>query len=158
MNRRLFHRWMTHWALAATLALTLVPSVGRLAGQSAMPMHVMPAGASTGGDSANSGHISHGAHTDRTGAEASAIASAHQHAHTTRDTDDGPPTAGNGHHGSDDDCAYCPLLSGTTALPVPGLPAALPVQGTAVRVPATRTPALDRHPTGLGSRGPPITA
>ena len=150
MNRRLLHRWMSHLALAAIVALTLVPSVGRLAGQPAMPMHVMPAGASTGGD------ISHGAHTDRAGAEASAIARSHEHEHAH--TDEGPPAAGNGHHGSDDDCAYCPLLSGTTALPVPGLPAALPVHRTAVRVPATRTPALDRHPTGLGSRGPPITA
>lgn len=157
MNRRLFHRWMSHLALAAIVALGLVPSVGRLAGQPAMSMHAMPAEATMRGHSAEAGHNANPAHSGKAAAATSAIAIAHGPASTV-DTADGQPAAGNGHHGSDDDCAYCPLLAGTTALPVPGLPAALPVQGTAVRVPATRTPALDRHPTGLGSRGPPITA
>lgn len=154
MNSRPLHRWTHHLALAATLALALVPSLGRLAGQPAMPMH---ADAAAPTNSGVMGDAAHASHSGKTGGAENPLATVRGH-DSTLDAGDRQPAAGNGHHGSDDDCAYCPLLAGTTALPVPGLPAALPVQGTAVRVPATRTPALDRHPTGLGSRGPPITA
>lgn len=158
MNRRLFHRWTSHLALAAALALTLVPSVGRLAGQSAMPLHTVPSDTAAHAHSPGNGHTAHAAHAVHTGSTAGATATiARAHA-STLDSGDAQPAAGNAHHGSEDDCAYCPLLAGTTALPVPGLPAALPMQRIAVRMPAIRTPALDRHPTGLGSRGPPTTA
>ncbi|QOW18920.1 DUF2946 family protein [Lysobacter ciconiae] len=157
MNSRPLHRWMRHLALAATLALALVPSLGRLAGQPAMPMHTMPAAAAARASSGVMGDAAHASHSGETRGPENPLVTAHGHA-STLDAGDRQPPAGNGHHGSDDDCAYCPLLAGTTALPAPGLPAALPMQRDAVRVPAIRTPTLDRHPTGLGSRGPPITA
>lgn len=143
MNACLFQRWMTGCAFAATLALVLVPTIGRLAGQASMPMH-----------HAETSHASAGDHSDHgmpaADGHAMAVAGAHDSEATVRQA----PAAAT-HHGDDEDCDYCALLLGTTALPVPRLQAAPPLRSAAVPVPEMRTFARDRHPTGLGSRGPP---
>ena len=152
MKHRLFHRWMTCWAYAATLALVLVPTIGRLAGQASMPMdHGATAGALA--------HLA-AAHAQPYGTDPGMVetrvhAMAHASAHTG-DATDSPTTSESSHHDLDEDCAYCPLLLGTIALPVPVLLAALPLRSPLMPIPAIRSAVLERHPTGLGSRGPPL--
>lgn len=123
MNRRL-HLWITRSALAATLALVLVPTLGRLIGLPAAPVHHAALQATTPG----TGEGSHAADPGSTI----------------------PPRL-------DMDCSYCALLLGAASLPVPRLASGAPPRGIATAVPQTGTPRLDRHPTGLGSRGPPLT-
>ena len=156
MKYRSFHRWMTRWAFAATLALVLVPTIGRLAGQAAMPMHHPTAAGSmvhVTPAQAPAGATDHGmieAHGN-----ALADTSSHSGLHASAAVDAQVPS-GNGHHDPDEDCAYCPLLLGTIALPVPMLLAGLPLRSPAMSMPVIRSAVLERHPTGLGSRGPPL--
>ena len=125
MNRRRFHHWMTRSALAATLALVLVPTLGRLVGLPAMPvLHVAMQSATPDAGHGNGHHVTE--------------------------------PASNAHPGMGEDCDYCALLMGTASLPVPTLHTSLPRLSIAVAVPQTGAPRLDRHPTGLGSRGPPL--
>ncbi len=148
MKHSLFHRWMIRAALAATLALVLVPTVGRLIGQGPVPgdhAALSSAGPGTVDEvmSATMGRtVTHaGSHSSESHADETHHAAA---------------ASGGGHHGSDEDCAYCPLLLGTTSLPVPRLQIPLPLRSVAVEIPEIRAALLDRHPTGLGSRGPPL--
>ena len=122
MNSR-FHHWMTRSALAATLALVLVPTLGRLIGPSPAPVH----------------HA----------ALQSAAPEAGPGNHLT-------DPVGNKHPGMGEACDYCALLLGAASLPVPALQTETSPRSIAIAVPQTGATRLDRHPTGLGSRGPPL--
>lgn len=147
MNRRL-HHWMTRSALAATLALVLVPTLGRLVGLPPMPVHhvAMHSAAPDTGDEDGATPASHGHALTHVGA---------QHA-GANDAGYTPDPTGNGHPGLGEDCGYCALLLGTASLPIPKLHTRLPRRSIAVAALQTRTATPDRHPTGLGSRGPPL--
>ena len=138
MRMSTFHSLMHRLALAATLALALVPTVGRVA--------------KAGAD------VDHGGMHHATAAAPVADPHAAHHAHHAMA--DAPPVAPAPtpapmpHHG-DGDCEYCPLLQGLVT-PAPVAVAALDAAPPA-HVVQRNTPAriVFRHPNGLGSRGPP---
>lgn len=111
MRNRILHRWMNRLALAATLALLLVPTTGRMAGMTPAPSVAMH---------------SHPAVPDP--------------------------------HGDMQDCAYCTLLHSMIVLPSWVALALLPAPTVADVTFAAQTRRTQRHPTGLGSRGPPRAA
>lgn len=113
--------------LAAALLLLAVPTVGRF-------VHASPAAGQVHGQ-AGHGHGHHAHHGDAAG-------------HGKRQPSRPAP--------GDSDCDYCPLLAAMAASPevlflAAVLPPAAPSRPT---VEAPRLPWL--HPTGLGSRGPPL--
>jgi len=120
-------------ALVATLLLALVPTLGRVAGDGVPTRIAFSASASAEPASAGPGH---------------AIAPGGAHG-----TD--PSPAPHRDHGGD--CAYCPLLGSLLAPALATVPAPLPHGEHAC--PTGEAPAArDRHPCGLGSRGPPALA
>ena len=129
---------MHRLALVATLALALVPTIGRVAKAGAEAGHgaMHHAMAST---QAVDPHAAHHAHHAM--AEAPAAAPV-------------PTPAPMPHHG-DGDCEYCPLLQGLVA-PAPVAvvaPDGVPPAHVLQRITPARI--AFRHPNGLGSRGPP---
>ena len=123
------HRWLLRLALAATMLMVVLPSMGRLAGNgpathAAHAMHAAAQGA----------HVAHakGPH----GAPAAPVA---------------PQPAGSTQY----DCGYCPLLASLvpSAAVAPSFGTLLHDALAARAVDAPRM--AWRHPWGLGSRGPP---
>ena len=130
MNARAFQQWMGRIGLAAALLLLAVPTTGRFV------------------------------HAGMAGAQASVMAKgAGHHAHHASDAHEGARSGGRQAPRpapGDSDCDYCPLLASLigpyaalhVAADPPPVPAAL-VAGDAPRL-------AWLHPTGLGSRGPPL--
>ena len=132
-----FQRLMHRLALAATFALLLVPSIGRLAqaGQGEVLRDAWGAMCTAAGLSYE-------------GTTAATQGHAH-HAMPAMPSSPAMPHHGNG------DCDYCPLLQAMVASKAP---AVLPVAALAPVAPQTidaAAPPRFRHPNGLGSRGPP---
>ena len=128
-------------ALAATFALALVPTVGRVAqacqaSEDAWGAMCTVAGLQQVAVDPPSGHTGHDGH------------------HDAREPSLLPPMP-MPHHGDGVDCPYCPLLQAFLAPSVPTLlaPPALHADAIARRLPVD--PTRFRHPNGLGSRGPP---
>lgn len=129
-------------ALAATFALALVPTVGRVAqacqaSEDAWGAMCTVAGLQQVAVDPPSGHAGHHGHHDAAPAPSLPL-----------------PTP-KPHHGDGADCPYCPLLQALVAPSVPTLlaPPALQADAIARRLPVD--PTRFRHPNGLGSRGPP---
>jgi hypothetical protein len=127
-----FQRWFLRLSLAATLALALVPTLGRIAQAS----EASPAQAWT-------------AMCTVAGLVQVAVDPALDVEHARHP---GAPAD----HAGQGDCAYCPLLQ---ALQVPQaalavVPPALRPQGPQIASRSVDIPF--RHPVGLGSRGPPV--
>lgn len=138
-----FHSLMHRLALVATLALALVPTIGRVARAGAEVDHGAMHHAAAVAQVVVDPHAAHRGHHD-----------AH---HAMAEAPPAPPVpapAPTPHHG-DGDCEYCPLLQGlVTPAPVAvvALDAAPPADVARRALPAR----IDfRHPSGLGSRGPP---
>lgn len=141
-----FARTMAALALFAILALVLLPTSGRLAGQDR--------GGPASSEFPAAGIAGH-AHDPGPGHEA-------VHGHAA-----GPPDAGGPGEAPDSprpapheghaDCAYCPLLASVLLVAVPRLPQATGRQHDSWH-PPLRTARLGYlHPCGLGSRGPPVS-
>jgi hypothetical protein len=135
MRATAFQRWLHRLALAATFALVLVPTFGRLAqaGQGdalrdAWGAMCTVAGLTLDGDDA------HGR------------------------THDPAPRVPHAPHQGNGDCDYCPLLQALVAPKPPVLQAIAVVPAPAPAFAADLATPCFRHPTGLGSRGPPIAA
>ena len=151
MRKRHFQQLMHRVALVAAFALVLVPTLGRLAqgragGHAETPaiaMQAMPAHAM-----AHMGHAMAHASMDPGLSHA-------QMGHSQPDTPPSPqPSKHQGHAG---DCDYCPLLQMLVA------PAAA-MATVAIALPPVSVPNAPAdarfdtpHPTGLGSRGPPLS-
>ena len=141
MRMSTFHSLMHRLALVATLALALVPTIGRVAKAGVEVDHgaMHPAVAAAPVVAPHAAHREHHAHHAM--ADAPPVAPA-------------PTPAPMPHHG-DGDCEYCPLLQGL----VTPAPVAVVARDAAPPADVARraTPArIDfRHPNGLGSRGPP---
>ncbi len=134
MHARGFHRCWLGLALMAMMLLSLLPTIGRLA-QSQAPVHAAHAG------------IAEVALCTVQGLKQVALSLASA---TSLSQPDAPPPR------PAHDCDYCPLLAGLVALAVVALlfwPQALPAPATHFRD-ARRI--ATRHPSGLGSRGPPL--
>lgn len=135
MNPRAFQNWIGRLALVALLLLVAVPTAGRL-------VHAA-AGGHASHAAHHAGHAEHAAHADH--ANHRAVPPADGRA-------PGTPRPAPG----DADCDYCPLLASLlAAVQVAFVPAGAP------RTSATRTPPAPPrlpwlHPSGLGSRGPPL--
>ena len=151
MRKRHFQQLMHRVALVAAFALVLVPTLGRLAqggagghaetpaiATQAMPAHAM----------AHMGHaMAHGP-----------MDPGLSHAQMGHARPDAPPSPQpSKHQGHAGDCDYCPLLQMLVApaAAVATVAIALPP----VSVPSARADARfdTPHPTGLGSRGPPLS-
>lgn len=128
MNARAFQVWTSRLALLALLLLVSVPTASRLEHTAGHGHAAVSA----------PGHGHHGHHG--------------QHAATPRADGRAPPRPAPG----DADCDYCPLLSSLLAsVALPFSPHIAPRLAAALPWPASpRLPWL--HPSGLGSRGPPL--
>ncbi|HKN77711.1 MAG TPA: DUF2946 family protein [Lysobacter sp.] len=133
MHKRRLHALMQRLALAATLALLLVPTLGRLA----------QAGEGT------AAHDAWGAMCTAAGLQLA------DHAHDTPHEPTAPRPAVP-HHA--DDCAYCPLAQALVAPSTAVYAGAAPLPDVAPAPTPTARPASFRHPNGLGSRGPPLVS
>lgn len=160
MRHRTFHLWMNRLALAAVLALLLVPTTGRMAGMAPMqPEAIASAAATLAGRTASAAHAMAGPVPASAAAPIAAtdsLATAHPASpHSPRP---GPNPNPGPHDGMPADCAYCPLLQTMAALPS-WIALAAPAIGQEARIaPALPPRRGQRHPTGLGSRGPPRAA
>jgi len=141
MARPRVQRPFAHLALLAMLALSLLPSAGRIAG------------ALRGGPATDPLDLAALCSPSGLGADSPAAKRLAQ-LRATLPPDRPAPPAPSPH---DDDCAYCPLLGGL-APAVPALAAATPI------LPAIAPPALplaaasfrERPPGAPGARGPPL--
>jgi len=120
------------------LLLSILPTLGRLAGEGAWPAThggAVPAGAHrTGAD--HMAHMAHAAHAGHARPSTPAVPAPHD---------------GHGAH----DCAYCPLLAGLASLPVPpGIRASIRAADTVPWIRVANVPVALRT-SSLGSRGPP---
>jgi hypothetical protein len=139
MRRPTFHRLFASLGLTAMLLLSVLPTLGRLAGaqavHGAMPathdaMHSLSPGMS---------HAQHMAHMSP------APPAGHAPDH------DAPASGEHAGH----DCSYCALLAGLASVPgLSGLPAALHASRSSVPLPASTRP-VELRTSCLGSRGPP---
>ena len=151
MRKRHFQQLMHGVALVAAFALVLVPTLGRLA-QGGAGGHAealtTAAQAMAAHDMAHMGHaMAHGS-----------MDAGMSHARMGHAQPDAPPTPQpSKHQGHAGDCDYCPLLQMlvTPAAAMATVALALPP----VSAPSTHADARfdTPHPTGLGSRGPPIS-
>ena len=133
MHKRPLHALMQRLALAATFALLLVPTLGRLA----------QAGEGT------AAHDAWGAMCTAAGLQLA------DHAHDTSHDPTAPRPAVPHHAG---DCAYCPLAQALVAPSTAVFAGAAPLPDVAPTRAPTARPAYFRHPNGLGSRGPPLVS
>jgi hypothetical protein len=144
MSRAVFQRRFAALGLLAMLALALLPTIGRLASPTGAAHEVAANETTIAAENAALGAMCTvtGLRYDDTAALALAEALAPE----------APPKAPTPHEHAD--CDYCPLAA-STALPlVAALPATTP--STHVALPARiSAPFPRRHPSGLGSRGPP---
>lgn len=129
MRHPTLHRWMLRLGLAATMLLVLVPSLGRLAGHGP---------ASTPAPGAPTGHAMHAGHGE---------------AHAPAGTTIPAPTDDHARHA---DCDYCPLLASLLATALRPVPLLRYRDSNAPGVADIAPRVRWRHPTGLGSRGPPL--
>jgi hypothetical protein len=136
MRNASLRRLLQCLALAATFALALVPTVGRVA-QACQTIETGDAwGAmctAAGLAVATNPHPGHDAHAG--------------HAM--------PAPMPVPHHGGGEDCPYCPLLQALVAPSVPMLPVPAAIAADAIAQRNPVDPTRFRHPNGLGSRGPP---
>ena len=135
-----FQRLMHRLALAATFALLLVPSIGRMAqaGQGEALRDAFGAMCTAAG----------------LVYETTPTAQAHHQSHHDHGA---PAIPGAPHHGNGD-CDYCPLLQTMVVAKAPalvGVATLVPVAPATVDVAA---PPQFRQPNGLGSRGPPTVS
>ena len=137
MRRPTFHRLFASLGLTAMLLLSVLPTLGRLAG--AQAVH----GAVPAHDAMHSmAGMTHAEHT--------AHMSPAQHAGHSPERD--APASGE-HAGHD--CSYCALLAGLASVPaLPGLPAALHASRASVPHRVCSRP-VELRTSCLGSRGPP---
>jgi len=144
-----FQRVMGGLGLLAMLALVLLPTSGRLAGQppGGAATAVLPAVEAIGSMPAH-GHAVAGGHERAHGAGGASSGG------TAPEQAPGPP--GRSPHEGHADCAYCPLLASVllaAVLPLPPAAGQRPERWD----PPLRSARLDYlHPCGLGSRGPPV--
>ena len=132
---------MHRLALVATLALALVPTIGRVAKAGAEVDHGAMHHAVAAAPVVDPHTAHRGLHAHHAMAEAPPPAPA-------------PKPAPMPHHG-DGDCEYCPLLQGLVT-PAPVAVVAIddaPPAHVLQRITPARI--AFRHPNGLGSRGPP---
>lgn len=141
MRAKAFQRLMHRLALVATLALVLVPALGRMA----QACEDTAATDAFGAMCTAAGLV----------VEAPAPSHAHPPSHHASHHDAPPlPQVPMPHHG-DGDCDYCPLLLSMVAPKPPALVApATALQPAPMPVVASAPPPY-AHPTGLLSRGPP---
>lgn len=133
---RAFQYWVGRLALAAMLALVVMPTAGRL--------HAA-AGARTSGTTGADGASHHaGEHSHHRAPDAG------------RNAPDAPAAPDRGHAGHDD-CAYCPLLAQLAGTVPPVVLLAAPPAGPAPSLTAAIGHAA-RRPHGLHARGPPTPA
>ena len=139
MRNASLRRLLQCFALAATFALALVPTVGRVA---------QACQAAETGDA-------WGAMCTVAGLEVAATAPMDHAAHAGHHMPAPTPMP---HHGDGEDCPYCPLLQALVApsVPILSVPAAVPADAVARRNPVD--PTRFRNPNGLGSRGPPLVS
>ncbi|MFL6591142.1 MAG: DUF2946 family protein [Luteimonas sp.] len=138
MRRRHLHRPFASLALIAMLLLSVLPTVGRLAGEGALAAaHGHAAAAAAHGSGVDHmAHMAHAVHADHGRPSMPPVP---------------PPHDGHGSH----DCPYCPLLTGLASSPVPpGMPASTDAAGTVPSVQVASVP-LALRTSSLGSRGPP---
>jgi hypothetical protein len=168
------HRLMTHLALLAIVLLATLPTLGRMLSTSASPLSIaMPQAMHHAPVLADPMpgmvHDMRGAAHDmedmaRTGHAAMAMHAMH-HMPSAQSMEP-PPAAPVTHHPSggehsghgEGDCDYCPLLHSLLAMPGVALSA---IDEAALPAPQFRmfAAALPWHyPSGLGSRGPPLTS
>lgn len=141
MRSSTFHSLMHRLALVATLALALVPTIGRVAKAGAEVDHGAMHHATAAAQVVDPHAAHHGLHAGHAMAEVPSVVPA-------------PTPAPIPHHG-DGDCEYCPLLQGLVA-PAPVAVVAIDDAPLAtVAQPTTPARIVFRHPNGLGSRGPP---
>ncbi|MFC7300431.1 DUF2946 family protein [Cognatiluteimonas weifangensis] len=126
IHARAFRRTMHCLALVAALLLALLPTMGRMA-------ELRP-------------------QADGVWAQICTLAGLQQVQLPALDPEPSPPSGDRGM-----DCAYCPLLSALAPLLLWALLLLWP-QPAATPIPALRAPPRGGrgHPSGLGSRGPPI--
>ena len=139
MRNASLRRLLQCFALAATFALALVPTVGRVA---------QACQAAETGDA-------WGAMCTAAGLE---VAANPHLGHEAQAGHPMPSPAPMPHHGDGEDCPYCPLLQALVApsVPILSVPAAVPADAVARRNPVD--PTRFRNPNGLGSRGPPLVS
>ena len=140
-----FQRLMHRLALAATFALLLVPSIGRMAqaGQGEALRDALGAMCTAAGlvyetTPAAQAHHSTASHQSR-----------HDHG--------APAMPGAPHHGNGD-CDYCPLLQSMVVAKAPALVGIAALAPVAPAIVDAAAPPQFRHPNGLGSRGPPTVS
>lgn len=144
MSRAVFQRRFAALGLLAMLALALLPTIGRLASPAGAAHQATNDETTLAAENAALGAMCTVAGLRYDDAAALALAEAL--------APEAPPTtpAPRDHA----DCDYCPLAA-STALPlVASLPAAMPSTHV-VRPARVSAPFPRRHPSGLGSRGPP---
>ncbi len=145
------------FALMAALLLALLPATGRLLGA---PSH---AGESAGAAAIAQGVVPGPRHAAHAGLATHPRPQPHPHSGTGHDGSVGAPGLPAapedqpGHRG-DGDCDYCPLLASLVILPPPQDAAGDGMRRRSRDPRATVSRIARRHPTGLGSRGPPRTA
>ena len=138
MRRPTFHRLFASLGLTAMLLLSVLPTLGRLAGTQA-PHGAVPVTHDAMQSMAGMSHAQHMVHM-----------SPARHAGHSPDHD--APASGE-HAGHD--CSYCALLAGLASVPgLSGLPAAPPVSRASVSHRACSRP-VELRTSCLGSRGPP---
>ena len=123
------HRWLLRLALAATMLMVLLPSMGRLAGAGpATNPHTVHVGS-------HGGHAGHAA-AGQAGAPAPAT----------------PHPGGSGQY----DCGYCPLLASLVPPAAVAPSFGTPLHDRLFALSSHAPRVAWRHPWGLGSRGPPV--
>jgi hypothetical protein len=130
MRRPTFHRLFASLGLTAMLLLSVLPTLGRLAGAQAV----------------------HGAMPATHDAMHSLSPGMSRAQHAGHAPDHDAPASGE-HAGHD--CSYCALLAGLASVPgLSGLPAALHASRSSVPLPVSTRP-VELRTSCLGSRGPP---
>lgn len=165
---RALHRLMTPLALGAVLLLATVPTLGRMAAAAPAPVAVasgtVPAALQATHDVAGMSHgdmshggMSHGGMSDAgrpAMPQRAGVAMPHAATHGAAPAMPARET-GAPHAGHAPDCDYCPLLQSLL-----GARAVAPATTPAIELPRPRFDSASavlpwRHPSGLGSRGPP---
>ncbi len=147
MSRAVFQRRFAALGLLAMLALARLPTIGRLASPAGVAHEITTTETKLAAENAALGAMCTVAGLRYDDAAARALAQA-----LAPEPSPSAPTAPAPRDHAD--CEYCPLAA-STALPlVASLPAAMPSTHV-VRPARFSAPFPRRHPSGLGSRGPP---
>lgn len=147
MRLRVLHRGWLPLALLAALLLALVPTLGRLA-QAASAARAIPV--------TQPAIVALCTIQGMKQVALPVLAAAATHAHLRHDAPAPMPHHPQGDAGQD--CDYCPLLASLTALAAIAL-GLWPRPASALSMaPRAAIRVARRHPSGLGSRGPPACA